>query len=51
MESERWRQIKSLLQSTLEREPGERSAFLAAACADDLVLRKEMASLSRLLLN
>jgi serine/threonine-protein kinase len=45
MESERWRQIKFLLQSALEREPGERSAFLAAACADDDLLRKEVESL------
>jgi serine/threonine-protein kinase len=33
------------LQSALEREPRERSAFLAAACADDVVLRKEIDSL------
>ncbi|HVS83971.1 MAG TPA: protein kinase [Pyrinomonadaceae bacterium] len=45
MESERWRQIKSLLQSALERQPGERSAFLAAACADDEPLRKDVESL------
>src|SRR6266550_1078115 len=45
MQSERWRQIKTLLQSALEREPAERSAFLAAACADDDLLRKEIESL------
>ena len=45
MEYERWRQIKTLLQSALEREPAERSAFLAAACADDDRLRKEIESL------
>ena len=45
MESERWQRIKTLLQSALEREPGERSAFLAAACADDDLLRKEIESL------
>ena len=45
METERWRQIKTLLHSALEREPSERSAFLAAACADDDLLRKEIESL------
>jgi serine/threonine protein kinase/Tol biopolymer transport system component len=45
MESERWQQIKSLLQSALEREPGERSAFLNGACAGDSSLRNEVESL------
>src|SRR6266446_7487085 len=45
MQSERWQQIKTLLQSALEREPDERSAFLAAACVDDDLLRKELESL------
>jgi len=45
MTPEHWQHIKTLLQSALEREPGERSAFLAAACADDDLLRKEVESL------
>ncbi|MEP6818356.1 MAG: alpha/beta fold hydrolase [bacterium] len=45
MTPEHWQQIKTLLQSALEREPGERSAFLVAACADDDLLRKEIESL------
>jgi len=45
MTPERWQRIKPLLQSALEREPGERSAFLAAECAGDLALRKDVESL------
>src|SRR6266480_3309896 len=45
MNPERWRQIDQLLQSALEREPGQRSAFLAEACADDEPLRSEVESL------
>jgi eukaryotic-like serine/threonine-protein kinase len=45
MESERWQQIKSLLQSALDREPAERSAFLDEACAGDSSLRLEVESL------
>ena len=44
MKPEHWQRIKTLLQSALEREPGERSAFLAAACAGDESLRKEVES-------
>jgi serine/threonine protein kinase len=42
MKPARWEQIKILLQSALEREPDKRSAFLAAACAGDESLRKEV---------
>ena len=45
MTPEHWQRIKTLLQSALEREPGERSAFLQAACAGDESLRKEVESL------
>src|SRR5256712_10446641 len=45
MRPEHWQQIKILLQSALERDPDQRSAFLAAACAGDESLRKEVESL------
>ncbi len=45
MTPERWQRIKPLLQSALERDPGERSAFLAAECAGDQALRKDVESL------
>src|SRR5436190_24199778 len=45
MDSERWQQIKTLLQSALEREPDERYAFLATACAGDDLLCQEIESL------
>src|SRR5262245_51534390 len=45
MTPERWQQIKQVFQSALERKPTERSAFLAQACGDDLVLRNEVESL------
>src|SRR6266705_4776765 len=44
MKPERWQQIKVLLQSALEREPAQRSAFLAEACADDESLRSDVES-------
>src|SRR5438128_1633090 len=44
MKPEHWQRIKTLLQSALEREPGERPAFLAAACAGDESVRKEVES-------
>src|SRR2546427_3045751 len=44
MKPERWQQIKVLLQSALEREPNQRSAFLAEACANDESLRKDVDS-------
>src|SRR5882762_2109969 len=45
MTPERWQRIKPLLHSALEREPSERSAFLAAECSGDEVLRKDVESL------
>ncbi len=45
MTPERWQRIKPLLQSALERDPGERSAFLAAECAGDEALRNDVESL------
>src|SRR5436190_15120234 len=42
MKPEHWQQIKILLQSALEREPDQRPAFLAAACAGDDSLQKEV---------
>ena len=44
MTPEHWQRIKTLLQSALGREPGERSAFLDQACAGDESLRKEVES-------
>jgi eukaryotic-like serine/threonine-protein kinase len=41
----RWQQVDQLFHSALEREPSERSAFLAEACAGDRVLRDEVESL------
>ena len=45
MTPERWQRIKPLLQSALERDPAERSAYLAAECAGDDVLRSDVESL------
>src|SRR5437879_649934 len=45
MKPERWQQIKSLLQSALEREPDERAAFLKEACSGNPSLQSEVESL------
>jgi len=45
LESERWRQIERLYHAVLEREQGQRSAFLEEACAGDVDLRQEVESL------
>ena len=45
MTPERWQQIKALLESALERNPGERNAFLNDACAGDTALRSEVEAL------
>jgi eukaryotic-like serine/threonine-protein kinase len=42
---ERWQQIKDVLNDALKREPSQRDAFLAEACADDSVLRVEVEKL------
>ena len=45
MQPERWQQIDSLYNAALERDPGERSEFIARACQDDDELRREVESL------
>ena len=45
MDSDRWKQVDSLLQSVLEHPPGERDAFLRHACAADEALEREIRSL------
>src|SRR6516165_6432939 len=45
MEPERLREIERLYHAALEREEGQRSAFLEKACAGDLSLRREVESL------
>jgi hypothetical protein len=42
MTSERWQRLAELFDSALEHAPAERAAFLAAACADDPLLREEV---------
>jgi non-specific serine/threonine protein kinase len=42
---ERWVTVKRLHQAALDREPGQRPAFLAAACGGDETLRREVESL------
>ena len=45
MDSERWQQVDAVLQSMLDRAPGEREAFLRHACAGDEALEREIRSL------
>ena len=45
MDSDRWKQVDSLLQSVLECPPEERDAFLRHACATDEALEREVRSL------
>ncbi|RPJ57137.1 MAG: hypothetical protein EHM23_21550, partial [Acidobacteria bacterium] len=45
MTNERWRQVEALFHAALEREPNERSAFLARECAGDESMRLEVESL------
>ena len=45
MTPEHWQRVKQLLQSTLERKPNERSAYLAEACTGDESLRKDVEEL------
>jgi non-specific serine/threonine protein kinase len=42
---ERWATVKRLHQAALDREPGQRAAFLDEACAGDAALRREVESL------
>src|SRR5260370_3623384 len=45
MDSDRWKQVDSLLQSVLGRPPEERDAFLRHASAGDEALEREVRSL------
>jgi serine/threonine protein kinase len=45
MDSDRWKQVDSLLQSVLERPPEKRDAFLRHACVGDETLEHEVRSL------
>jgi serine/threonine protein kinase len=45
MTPNRWQEIDKLLEQALEREPGQRTAFLDKACAGDGELRREVESL------
>jgi tetratricopeptide (TPR) repeat protein/predicted Ser/Thr protein kinase len=45
MDSDRWKQVDSLLLAVLERPPDERDAFLRQACAGDEALESEVRSL------
>ncbi|HEY8188520.1 MAG TPA: hypothetical protein VIF64_20795, partial [Pyrinomonadaceae bacterium] len=42
MKPEQWQEINFLFHSALEREPGQRAAFLDRACNGDESLRKEV---------
>jgi eukaryotic-like serine/threonine-protein kinase len=42
---ERWQQVKTILEQALDKQPGERTVFVTAACADDSELREEVESL------
>jgi len=45
MDPERWKRVEDVLQSALDRAPGERDAFLREACAGDEALEREVRSL------
>ncbi|MFL6334767.1 MAG: protein kinase domain-containing protein [Pyrinomonadaceae bacterium] len=45
MRVERWRRIEELLGAALERDDGERAAFVERACAGEVGLRREVESL------
>jgi serine/threonine protein kinase/tetratricopeptide (TPR) repeat protein len=45
MDSERWQKIDQLFHAALDRESGERAAFLSAACAGDDALCEEVQAL------
>jgi serine/threonine protein kinase/tetratricopeptide (TPR) repeat protein len=45
MDSERWKQVESLLQAALDRPASERAEFLHRACAGDEALEREVLSL------
>jgi predicted Ser/Thr protein kinase/Tol biopolymer transport system component len=43
--SDRWAEVERIYHGALERDPGERAAFLDDACAGDAALRREVQSL------
>ncbi|HWM92284.1 MAG TPA: serine/threonine-protein kinase [Thermoanaerobaculia bacterium] len=45
MTSDRWQEVKTTLERVLEKDPGQRSAFLEAECGEDRELREEVESL------
>src|SRR3954447_18736140 len=45
MDQNRWQRIERLYHSALERDPAQRSSFLAQECRDDADLRREVESL------
>lgn len=45
MDPQRWARIESLYHAALDRNPAERPAYLAAACAQEPELRREVESL------
>ena len=45
MTPERWQRVKAVVADALERDVGERGAFVAAQCADDTALRREVESM------
>ena len=48
MTPERWREVERVYQSTMDREPRLRAAFLSEACGSDQELRREVDSLLEL---
>jgi eukaryotic-like serine/threonine-protein kinase len=45
MDAERWQRVAALYESVIDRPPDERAVFLAAQCAGDNELRREIESL------
>jgi serine/threonine protein kinase/tetratricopeptide (TPR) repeat protein len=45
MDGARWSRVKAVFSALLEREPGQRAAYLAQECGDDTGLRREIESL------
>lgn|SRR5262245_38014679 len=45
MTRERWKQVKQIFQSAIERPASERDGFISEACAGDPELRREVESL------
>src|SRR5215831_11260908 len=45
MDPQHWAKIESLYHAALAKEPGERPGYLAAACAEEPALRREVESL------